>query len=289
MEKGNISVSTENIFPIIKKFLYSEHDIFIRELVSNAIDATTKVQKLSQMGEAKGDLGELKIELSIDKEAKTLTISDRGLGMTADEIKKYINTIALSSAEEFIEKFKGVDEKSAIIGHFGLGFYSAFMVANKVEIKSKSYKDEPAAHWSCTGSTEFELSTCDKTDRGTDIILHIADDAAEFLEESKVSEVLNKYCKFLPFPIFFGTDEITNKDENGTETKTITPKQINNPTPAWVKNPSELTDEDYKNFYTELYPYEFDPLFWIHLNTDFPFNLKGILYFPKIKKTFEFN
>jgi molecular chaperone HtpG len=289
MEKGNISVSTENIFPIIKKFLYSEHDIFLRELVSNAIDATTKVQKLSQMGEAKGDLGELKIELSIDKEAKTLTISDRGLGMTSDEIKKYINTIALSSAEEFIEKFKGVDDKSAIIGHFGLGFYSAFMVANKVEIKSKSYKDEPAAHWSCTGSTEFELSTCDKTDRGTDIILHIADDALDFLEESKVSEVLNKYCKFLPFPIFFGTEEITNKDENGTETKTVTPKQINNPTPAWVKNPSELTDEDYKNFYTELYPYEFDPLFWIHLNTDFPFNLKGILYFPKIKKTFEFN
>jgi molecular chaperone HtpG len=288
MEKGTINVSTENIFPIIKKFLYSEQDIFIRELVSNAIDATTKIQKLAQLGEAKGDLGELSIEIKLDKEAKTLTISDKGLGMTADEIKKYINTIALSSAEEFIEKFKKVDDKASIIGHFGLGFYSAFMVADVVEVVSKSYKDEPSAHWTCNGSTEFELKEGNRTERGTDIILHLSDEAKDYLEEHKVKEVLDKYCRFLPFPIFFGTKELTEKNEAGEEVKTTVPAQINNPNPAWVKNPKDLTDEDYMAFYKELYPFEPDPLFWIHLNTDFPFNLKGVLFFPKLKQTFEF-
>jgi molecular chaperone HtpG len=288
MEKGTINVSTENIFPIIKKFLYSEQDIFIRELVSNAIDATTKIQKLAQLGEAKGDLGELSIEIKLDKEAKTLTISDKGLGMTADEIKKYINTIALSSAEEFIEKFKKVDDKASIIGHFGLGFYSAFMVADVVEVVSKSYKDEPSAHWTCNGSTEFELKEGNRTERGTDIILHLSDEAKDYLEDYKVKEVLDKYCRFLPFPIFFGTKELTEKNEAGEEVKTTVPAQINNPNPAWVKNPKDLTDEDYMAFYKELYPYEPDPLFWIHLNTDFPFNLKGVLFFPKLKQTFEF-
>jgi molecular chaperone HtpG len=288
MEKGTINVSTENIFPIIKKFLYSEQDIFIRELVSNAIDATTKIQKLAQLGEAKGDLGELSIEIKLDKEAKTLTISDKGLGMTADEIKKYINTIALSSAEEFIEKFKKVDDKASIIGHFGLGFYSAFMVADVVEVVSKSYKDEPSAHWTCNGSTEFELKEGNRTERGTDIILHLSDEAKDYLEDYKMKEVLDKYCRFLPFPIFFGTKELTEKNEAGEEVKTTVPAQINNPNPAWVKNPKDLTDEDYMAFYKELYPYEPDPLFWIHLNTDFPFNLKGVLFFPKLKQTFEF-
>ncbi len=288
MEKGTINVSTENIFPIIKKFLYSEQDIFIRELVSNAIDATTKIQKLAQLGEAKGDLGELSIDIKLDKEAKTLTISDKGLGMTADEIKKYINTIALSSAEEFIEKFKKVDDKASIIGHFGLGFYSAFMVADVVEVVSKSYKDEPSAHWTCNGSTEFELKEGNRTERGTDIILHLSDEAKDYLEEHKVKEVLDKYCRFLPFPIFFGTKELSEKNEAGEEVKTTVPAQINNPNPAWVKNPKDLTDEDYMAFYKELYPYEPDPLFWIHLNTDFPFNLKGVLFFPKLKQTFEF-
>jgi molecular chaperone HtpG len=288
MEKGTINVSTENIFPIIKKFLYSEQDIFIRELVSNAIDATTKIQKLAQLGEAKGDLGELSIDIKLDKEAKTLTISDKGLGMTADEIKKYINTIALSSAEEFIEKFKKVDDKASIIGHFGLGFYSAFMVADVVEVVSKSYKDEPSAHWTCNGSTEFELKEGNRTERGTDIILHLSEEAKDYLEEHKVKEVLDKYCRFLPFPIFFGTKELTEKNEAGEEVKTTVPAQINNPNPAWVKNPKDLTDEDYMAFYKELYPYEPDPLFWIHLNTDFPFNLKGVLFFPKLKQTFEF-
>ncbi len=289
MEKGTINVSTDNIFPIIKKFLYSEQDIFLRELVSNATDATTKVKKLAQMGEVKGELGELRIDIKLDKEAKTLTISDRGLGMTADEIKRYINTIALSSAEEFIEKFKSVDDKSAIIGHFGLGFYSAFMVADKVEIRSKSYKDEPATLWSCTGSTEFEMQAAEKEDRGTDIILHLSEDAKDYLEEYKVKEVLTKYCKFLPYPIFFGEDEKTEKNESGEEIKTSAPHQINNTTPAWIKSPNDLKDEDYKAFYKELYPYEEEPLFWIHLNTDFPFSLQGILYFPKAKRTYEAN
>ncbi len=290
MEKGTISVSTENIFPIIKKFLYSEHDIFLRELISNAVDATTKLSKLAQLGEVPGELGELYIEVLLDKEAKTLTIRDRGIGMTADEVKKYINTIALSSAEEFIKKFESSD-KAGIIGHFGLGFYSAFMVADTVEIFTKSYKPEPAVHWTCTGTTEFELTTSDKTERGTDIVLHINDEAKEFLEEYKVKQVLEKYCKFLPISIRFGTEEEAT-GEKGPDDKPVmktVPRVINNTSPAYIKAPADLTDEDYKKFYNELYPFSEPPLFWIHINTDFPFNLKGILYFPKYKPTAELN
>ncbi len=289
MEKGTISVSTENIFPIIKKFLYSEQEIFLRELVSNAVDATTKVRKLSGMGEVKGELGELFIEVLIDKNAKTLTIRDRGIGMTAEEVKKYINTIALSSAEEFIKKFEGTD-KASIIGHFGLGFYSAFMVADKVEIFTKSYKDEPAAHWTCTGTTEFELAPHDKTDRGTDIVLHINEESKDYLEDYKIRQMLEKYCKFLPVNIRFGTEEKESedlKDAEGKPVKQTVPRIINNTEPAYIKSPSELKDEDYINFYNELYPFSEPPLFWIHINTDFPFNLKGILYFPKFKPTAE--
>ena len=289
MEKGNISVSTENIFPIIKKFLYSEQEIFLRELVSNAVDATTKVRKLSGMGEVKGDLGELFIEVSINKEAKTLTISDRGIGMTADEVKRYINTIALSSAEEFIKKFEGTD-KASIIGHFGLGFYSAFMVADTVEIITKSYKDEPAAHWICDGTTEFSLAEHDKTDRGTDIVLHISEDAKEYLDDYKVRQMLEKYCKFLPVNIRFGTEEVDSETEKDAEDKPVkmtVPRVINNTQPAYIKSHTELKDEDYTAFYNELYPFTEPPLFWIHINTDFPFNLKGILYFPKFKPNAE--
>jgi molecular chaperone HtpG len=284
MEKGTISVSTENIFPIIKKFLYSEQDIFLRELVSNAVDATTKLSKLAKMGEVQGEQGDLYVEIILDKEAKTLTIRDRGIGMTADEVKKYINTIALSSAEEFIKKFESSD-KAGIIGHFGLGFYSAFMVADKVEIFTKSYKAEPAVHWTCTGSTEFELSTCEKDDRGTDVVLHINEDAKDYLEEYKVKQVLEKYCKFLPVNIRFGTEEVEQEEKaaDGTVVKQVVPRLINNTTPAYIKAPADLKEEDYKNFYNELYPFSEPPLFWIHINTDFPFNLKGILYFPKYK------
>ena len=291
MEKGTISVSTENIFPIIKKFLYSEQEIFLRELVSNAVDATTKAKKLASMGEIKSELGELFIELKIDKEAKTLTISDKGIGMTADEVKRYINTIALSSAEEFIKKFEGAD-KASIIGHFGLGFYSAFMVADKVEILTKSYKEEPAAHWSCTGSTEFELGETAKAARGTDIVLHINEDAKEYLEEAKIRQMLEKYCRFLPVEIRFGTKEVASEDAKDADGKPLmqtVPNVVNNATPAYVKSPSELKDEDYTNFYNELYPFSEPPLFWIHINTDFPFNLKGILYFPKFKPNVELN
>lgn len=291
MEKGNISVSTENIFPIIKKFLYSEQEIFLRELVSNAVDATTKVKKLAGMGEVSGELGELFIEIKIDKNAKTLTISDRGIGMTADEVKRYINTIALSSAEEFIKKFEGAD-KASIIGHFGLGFYSAFMVADKVEIFTKSYKNEPAAHWTCNGSTEFELKTHEKNVRGTDIVLHISDEAKEYLEEHKIRQMLEKYCRFLPVEIRFGTKEVddeTLKDADGKPLKKTIPNVVNNVAPAYAKSPSELKDEDYTAFYNELYPFSEPPLFWIHINTDFPFNLKGILYFPKFKPNVELN
>lgn len=291
MEKGNISVSTENIFPIIKKFLYSEQEIFLRELVSNAVDATTKVKKLAGMGEVSGELGELFIEIKIDKDAKTLTISDRGIGMTADEVKRYINTIALSSAEEFIKKFEGTD-KASIIGHFGLGFYSAFMVADKVEIFTKSYKNEPAAHWTCTGSTEFELKTHEKNVRGTDIVLHISEEAKEYLEEHKIRQMLEKYCRFLPVEIRFGTKEVddeTLKDADGKPLKKTIPNVVNNVAPAYAKSPSELKDEDYTTFYNELYPFSEPPLFWIHINTDFPFNLKGILYFPKFKPNVELN
>ncbi|HMV15759.1 MAG TPA: molecular chaperone HtpG [Chitinophagales bacterium] len=285
METGKINVQTENIFPIIKKFLYSDHEIFLRELVSNAVDATKKLKGLSQLGEAKGDIGDLTIQISIDKENKTLTIADKGLGMTADEVKKYINQIAFSSAGEFVEKLKNTDN-NAIIGHFGLGFYSAFMVAEKVEINTKSYKDEPAVKWTCDGSTEFTLEEITKEQRGSEIILHIAEDSVEFLEEHRIKSLLNKYCKFLPIPIQFGF-KWQSEDDKKAE-KPQEPEIINNTQPAWTKTPSSLTDEDYKNFYRELYPMNFEePLFWIHLNVDYPFNLTGILYFPKLKKNFE--
>jgi molecular chaperone HtpG len=287
MEKGTINVQTENIFPIIKKFLYSDHEIFLRELVSNAMDATEKVKKLAILGDVKQELGDLTISVSIDKEAKTLTIEDKGIGMTAEEVNKYINQIAFSSAEEFLEKFKKVEDKTTIIGHFGLGFYSAFMVASKVEIFTKSYKDEPAAHWTCTGSPEYTLEETDKQDRGTKIVLHINEDSEEFLEEPRIMELLNRYCKFLPIPIQFGEQTFTEKDDKGEEVNKTKPRIINNTSPAWIKSPSDLKDEDYLAFYRELYPMAEDPLFWIHLNVDYPFNLTGILYFPKFKKSYE--
>lgn len=285
MEKGHISVQTENIFPIIKKFLYSDHEIFLRELVSNAVDATKKVKGLAQLGEYKDELGDLTIKVSVDKEAKTITISDKGIGMTADEVKKYINQIAFSSANEFIEKFKEVDDAKSIIGHFGLGFYSAFMVAHTVEIQTKSYKDAPAVKWTCDGSTEFTLEEIEKTERGTDIVLHVNDDSLEFLEDFKISELLRKYCRFLPIPIQFGEKFLTEEEKK--EGKTPEPNIINIPDPAWTKSPASLTDEDYLEFYRELYPMANDPLFWIHLNVDYPFNLTGILYFPPLNKTYE--
>lgn len=285
METGKINVQTENIFPIIKKFLYSDHEIFLRELVSNAVDATKKLKGLSQLGEAKGELGDLTIQISIDKEKNTLTIADKGLGMTAEEVKKYINQIAFSSAGEFVEKLKNTDS-NAIIGHFGLGFYSAFMVADKVEINTKSYKDEPAVKWTCDGSTEFTLEEINKEQRGSEIVLYIAEDSKEFLEEHRIKSLLTKYCKFLPVPIQFGFKWQSEEDKKAE--KPLEPEIINNTQPAWTKTPSSLTDEDYKNFYRELYPMNFDePLFWIHLNVDYPFNLTGILYFPKLKKNFE--
>lgn len=268
MQKGNIRVQTENIFPIIKKFLYSEHDIFLRELVSNAVDATQKLKTLSSIGEAKGDLGELRIDIKIDTDAKTLTISDKGVGMTAEEVDKYLNQVAFSGAEEFLEKYKGQNEAN-IIGHFGLGFYSSFMVSDKVEVITKSFREAPAVKWECDGSPAFTLEETEKAERGTDIVLHINEESKEFLEAHRVREILEKFCKFLPVPVFFEE------------------KQINNPTPAWTKKPSELTTEDYQNFYKELYPYNETPLFWIHLNVDYPFNLTGILYFPKIKQSYE--
>lgn len=270
-EKGTISINTENIFPIIKKFLYSDHEIFLRELVSNAVDATQKLKKLASMGEFNGDLGDLTVKVSVDKEAKTITISDKGIGMSAEEIKKYINQIAFSGAKEFLEKYKDTQDTNQIIGQFGLGFYSAFMVAQNVEIITKSFRDEPAARWICDGSTEFEISEVEKAERGTDIILHIATDSEEFLENFKINQILEKYAKFLPIEIEFDG------------------KVINNPNPIWAKSPSELTEEDYRNFYKELYPFSEEPLFWIHLNVDYPFNLTGVLYFPKIKKDFQLN
>ncbi len=272
-EKGNISIHTDNIFPIIKKFLYSDHEIFLRELVSNAVDACQKIKRITALGESADPLGELKVSVSVDETAKTITISDNGLGMTADEIKKYINQIAFSGATEFVEKYKDKGDEKQIIGHFGLGFYSAFMVSDFVEIITKSFQaDTKAAKWSCTGNTEFEISEADKTSRGTDIILHISEDSIEFLNNARVKGVLDKYCKFLPVAIEFEG------------------KIINNPTPLWSKAPAELTKEDYLNFYKELYPYSMDePLFWIHLNVDFPFNLTGVLYFPKISNKFEQN
>jgi molecular chaperone HtpG len=265
-ETGNISIHTENIFPIIKKFLYSDHEIFLRELVSNAVDASQKIKRLSSIGEFNGELGELKVKVSFNKDKKTITISDNGIGMTAEEIKKYINQIAFSGATEFVEKYKDQGDEKGIIGHFGLGFYSAFMVAKEVEIISKSYQEgAEAATWKCDGSTEYTIGPAKKKTRGTDIILHIAEDSEEFLEEFKLKSILEKYGKFLPIEIEFGD------------------KVINNPNPIWTKSPSDLTDEDYLKFYEELYPFQEKPLFWIHLNVDYPFNLTGILYFPKVK------
>ena len=289
MTKGNINVSVENIFPLIKKFLYSDHEIFLRELISNATDATLKLKHLTSIGEIKTDYGQPKIEVKIDKEAKTLTIIDQGIGMTGDEVEKYINQIAFSGAEEFLEKYKDTSKDSGIIGHFGLGFYSAFMVAEKVEIVTKSYKDDPAVRWICDGSPQYSLEeTTDKTDRGTEIILHIAEDSTEFLEESKIRELLSKYNKFMPVPIKFGTKKETlplpeDAAEDAKAETVEVDNIINNPTPAWTKSPSDLSDADYKEFYHELYPMQFEePLFNIHLNVDYPFNLTGILYFPKL-------
>lgn len=293
MTTGKINVSVENIFPLIKKFLYSDHEIFLRELISNGTDATLKLKHLTNIGEAKVEYGNPIIEVKIDKEGKKLHIIDQGLGMTSDEVEKYINQLAFSGAEEFLEKYKDSTKDSGIIGHFGLGFYSAFMVAAKVEIITKSYKDEPAAHWTCDGSPEFTLEPADKTTRGTEIILHIAEDSLEFLEESKIKELLNKYNKFMPIPIKFGTrsEKIEQKKGESVEAedkdevfKTVEVDNIiNNPNPAWTKQPTELSDEDYKSFYHELYPSQFEePLFHIHLNVDYPFNLTGILYFPKL-------
>ncbi|MBU2919735.1 molecular chaperone HtpG [Winogradskyella psychrotolerans] len=296
MTKGSINVSVENIFPLIKKFLYSDHEIFLRELISNGTDATLKLKHLTSIGESKSDYGNPIIEVKIDKEGKKLHIIDQGLGMTAEEVEKYINQVAFSGAEEFLDKYKDSAKDSGIIGHFGLGFYSAFMVAEKVEIITKSHTGAEAAHWTCDGSPEFTLEPSDKADRGTEIILHIAEDSTEFLEESRISELLNKYNKFMPVPIKFGTKEIndpdftpkTTKDKDGKETtephKQITVDNIiNNPNPAWTKQPTELESDDYKNFYRELYPMQFEePLFNIHLNVDYPFNLTGILYFPKM-------
>jgi molecular chaperone HtpG len=288
MASGKINVSVENIFPLIKKFLYSDHEIFLRELVSNATDATLKLKHLTSIGEAKVEYGNPMIEVKIDKENKKLHIIDQGLGMTADEVEKYINQIAFSGAEEFLEKYKDSAKDSGVIGHFGLGFYSAFMVASKVEIITKSYKDESAAHWTCDGSPEFSLVPHDKTDRGSEVILHIADDSLEFLEESKIRELLTKYNKFMPIPIKFGTkQEALPKPEDAPEDYKTEYQEvdniINNPNPAWTKQPVDLTDEEYKKFYHELYPMQFEePLFNIHLNVDYPFNLTGILYFPKM-------
>jgi molecular chaperone HtpG len=288
MASGKINVSVENIFPLIKKFLYSDHEIFLRELVSNATDATLKLKHLTSIGEAKVEFGNPIIEIKIDKEGKKLHIIDQGLGMTADEVEKYINQIAFSGAEEFLEKYKDSAKDSGVIGHFGLGFYSAFMVASKVEIITKSYKDEPAAHWTCDGSPEFSLVPHDKTDRGSEVILHIAEDSLEFLEEYKIRELLTKYNKFMPIPIKFGTkQEALPKPEDAPEDYKTEYQEvdniINNPNPAWTKQPVDLTDEEYKKFYHELYPMQFEePLFNIHLNVDYPFNLTGILYFPKM-------
>lgn len=291
MQTGNISVQTENIFPIIKKFLYSDQEIFLRELIANAVDATTKVKTLSSKGEFKGELGDLKIEVVLDKDAKTLTIKDAGIGMTEEEVKTYLNQVAFSSASEFLEKYK---DDAGIIGHFGLGFYSAFMVADVVEVHTKSWKDKSAAvKWTCDGNPTYTLEEIDKDDRGTSIVLNISEDSAEFLDESRIQALLDKYCKFLPVEIKFGTktefvDDPEAAEDAEDKRKEITVDNIvNNPSPAWKRSPAELTDEDYKSFYNELYPFSQPPMFWIHLNIDFPFNLTGILYFPKIKNQME--
>ena len=281
MQKGQIRVQTENIFPIIKKFLYSDHEIFLRELVSNAVDASQKIKTLSSIGEAKGDLGELRIDVVLDAKEKTLSIIDRGVGMTAEEVDKYINQVAFSGAEEFMDKYKDAN----IIGHFGLGFYSAFMVSDKVELYSKSFKDASGVFWGCDGNPEFELYEVDYAQRGTKIVLHISEESKEFLEASRVKAILDRFCKFLPIPIYFS--EVGVKEEGEKKDELVEEKSINNPDPIWVKKPSELTKEDYEKFYKELYPFGETPLFWIHLNVDYPFNLTGVLYFPKIKQSYE--
>ncbi len=293
MQKGKINVQTENIFPIIKKFLYSDHEIFLRELISNAVDATQKLKTMSSKGDFKGEMGDLRIEVKVDKKSKTITVSDKGIGMTAEEIDRYINQIAFSSAEEWISKYKNESETNPIIGHFGLGFYSSFMVASKVELHSKSHKkNSKGVQWACDGTPEFSLEEKPKKHRGTDVVLHLAEDSTEFLEDHKILELLKKYAKFLPVEIVFGTETETKKetDKKGKE-KEVTvekPRVINNTRPAWTQKPSELSDEDYKNFYRELYPMTFEePLFNIHLNVDYPFTLTGILYFPKVKQNFE--
>jgi molecular chaperone HtpG len=289
-EKGTLSIHTENIFPIIKKFLYSDHEIFLRELISNAIDATQKINRLASIGEFKGELGDLKVTVAVNKKKKTLTVSDYGIGMTAEEIKKYINQIAFSGATEFIERFKDKGGESQMIGFFGLGFYSSFMVADTVEIISSSYAEgsEPV-RWECDGSTEFEIGPSVKKERGTEIVLHINKDNEEFLEDHRIQQLLNKYCRFLPIPVVFGEKEETEKDAEGKEKKVKKENVINDTHPLWTKNPVDLKDEDYLEFYRKLYPISEDPLFWIHLNVDYPFNLTGVLYFPKIKNDFELN
>ena len=293
-EKGTLSIHTENIFPIIKKFLYSDHEIFLRELISNAVDASQKIKRLASLGEYKGELGDLTIEVNVNKKAKTITVSDKGIGMTADEIKKYINQIAFSGASEFVEKFKDAGDAREIIGKFGLGFYSSFMVAEKVEVITQSYQEgSEAARWVCEGQTEFEITPAVKKQRGTDVVLHIAKDSEEFLEEHRIQSILDKYCKFLPIPIKFGTKDQSVEDgkdkEGNPQYKTVKVDNIINDTaPLWTKPPADLKDEDYLKFYKELYPFAEDPLFWIHLNVDYPFNLTGILYFPKIRDNFEF-
>ena len=277
MQKGSIRVQTENIFPIIKKFLYSDHEIFLRELISNAVDATQKLKTLSSIGEAKGELGELRIDVKLDTEAKTITISDRGIGMTAEEVEKYINQVAFSGAEEFVNKYKGQNENN-IIGKFGLGFYSAFMVSDKVEIFTKSFKpDSVPQRWECDGSPEYSLEPTEKAERGTDIVLHVNEESSEFLDAFRIEGILKRFCRFLPVPIYFISKDNTEEQKD----------PINNTQPAWVKKPSELTPENYQSFYKELYPYNEPPLFWIHLNVDYPFNLTGILYFPKIRQSYE--
>ena len=288
MHKGSISVQTENIFPIIKKFLYSDQEIFLRELISNAIDATNKLKVLSSKGDFSGELGDLTIQINLDKEAGTLTIQDRGIGMTESEVEKYLNQVAFSSAEAFIKKYK---DEANIIGHFGLGFYSSFMVADKVEVITKSYKKTPkGVIWSCNGQPEYEIDAHTKKERGTEVVLHISEDSKEFLEESRIESLLQKYCKFLPIPIQFGTKTDTRYEGEGDDRKAIQeekPNVINNTSPAWKKKPNKLKEEDYKTFYEELYPFSSEPLFWIHLNIDYPFNLTGILYFPKLGNNLE--
>lgn len=288
MKKGNIAVQTENIFPIIKQFLYSDQEIFLRELISNAVDATTKLKTLAAKGEATGEIGDTTIEVIVDKDNKTLTIRDRGIGMTEEEVEKYLNQVAFSSAQDFLEKYK---DEASIIGHFGLGFYSAFMVADKVEAVTKSYKEgSQGVTWSCEGDPSYELADNDKETRGTDIVLHISDDSTEYLEENRIQELLSKYCKFLPVPIQFGTRkeyETVGEGDDAETKETEVPNIINDKEPIWKKAPSELTDEDYKDFYQTLYPFSAPPMFWIHLNIDYPFNLTGILYFPKLNNAFE--